>query len=719
MFEYPQYEEDGQERLSFENMWRSIEPQEVLGTDCFNPNATLTPEDNLIVLKLTAIEFTEIFSALYNGAVMTYPSRFMQILVNFLSGLHCPPILEEQECYDYPTYASFFGYSPMNPYLTPDEIPEGYETVPFEVNGENGVDLPNYEHFDIIVPTSALTLDVNWFEDIGGQLPQITVMVQGEGKALLKFLCIVGGGLVVVTVDNPPNLIDIIAGIVTGADNIIDLNQDIVSLPPETAIELIYEVDVVGTGIHTIYCVFLPILDDSLIPLRFGGGFRGATLCDFVEQPTMGIQNIRFDAASCELQVLEDGEWSQVTGWENWLDCVPSGGGGGTGSARIKVSTFNTIVSDFSTTSTTYVNAATVALMTKTYSKALVIVSNLLLQHSAGGQRAIARIVRESSAGLDNTETSVQGTTGRTVSVSDRWEDIEDGGTSYVVQLKTQTSGTASLLANAEVVVTVIEYEDAEDLFVEDIRIIDEELQKRIGGVWITVTESLKALFDAVQAAAAAAQATANGAVSVNTSQQTQINSIITVNNNQNIRLLELEVSDAAQNLQIAQINTINNTQTARLDNIDIINNYQNNLLSDLAQGGVWSWFINFRDTQGSFSVAGLDGYWVSGQGFFSENGSLNIESSNFIRQNQITHININVTVNNQTGVPNVRFRVNGSPSLAMVSNSSGGNERDGWIRVDNLPYDLPIAIEVIATNCNVALRTANFLGRGFDNPFT
>jgi len=322
MFEYPQYEENGQERLFFPNLWRDIQPQLIVGADCFVPNVNLNTTDNLIVLKLTAIEFTEIFSALRNGAEKTYPDRFLQIMVNFLKGLHCPPLMIEQECYEYPTYSAFIQYSPENPYIDPTTVPDGYLIPPFQINGENGVDDPELEHYDIIVPYGAFELLANWFELLDGLVPQIKIMVNGAGHADIRLLTMTFGGLAVITVDTPPNLVDIIIGIVTGADNIIDLNLDDVSVPPETAREIIFPVDIVGSGIHTIYIDFLPIMDDSFVPLRFGGGFRGVQLCNFVEEPEMGITAVRLNADTCALETQLNGEWTAVSGWENINDCV-------------------------------------------------------------------------------------------------------------------------------------------------------------------------------------------------------------------------------------------------------------------------------------------------------------------------------------------------------------------------------------------------------------
>lgn len=316
----PEYNEDGSEELSFANVWRETAPQEIVGADCFNPNALIYPDENLITINLTAQEFREMFSSLYVGAEITYPDRFSQIIVNFLKGIHCPPLLEAQDCFDYPTFSAFMRYLPSNPFVAPDFVPDGYLTPPFIVNSADGVPTANYLKNDIYVPLSAITFEVNWLDSISGQLPTIELHLQGSGNVAIKLLNQVQGGLVVITLDNPPDLLDIIGGIVTGADNILDLNLDIVSLPPETAIEIIYPIEIETAGDHVIYIVFLPILDDSLIPLRFGGGFRGVELCDFIGSVEVELSNIRF--TDCGLEKLINGEWLAVDGWEDWLSCI-------------------------------------------------------------------------------------------------------------------------------------------------------------------------------------------------------------------------------------------------------------------------------------------------------------------------------------------------------------------------------------------------------------
>jgi hypothetical protein len=304
-FEYPEYDGEGEEDLSFPNIWRDTPDMELTGVDCFNPTAIVNNDENLVVLRLTGQEFTQMFSALYLGAEIAYPQSFFQVIVNFLKGIHCPPLMAEQECFEYPAYASFIQYAPTNPFIEPDTIPDGYLLPPFYIQDtdDDGL-LIN----DVIVPFGAFELLAGWFDLLDGLVPQITIMVNGAGHADIRLLTMPFGGLCVITLDSPPNLIDIIVGIVTGADNIVDLNLDEVSVPPETAREIIFPMDIAGSGIHTIYIDFLPIMDDSFIPLRFGGGFRGVQLCNFIEEVVdLSVTDIRIQ--DCEIQYFKNGEW--------------------------------------------------------------------------------------------------------------------------------------------------------------------------------------------------------------------------------------------------------------------------------------------------------------------------------------------------------------------------------------------------------------------------
>lgn len=317
MFQYPQYGSQGEEELFFPNRWTDNRPQPIVGVDCFQPFAQVNNLQNRFVWECTGDEFRQVLSSLLLGSKFAYPQTYLQVVANFLRMVHCP-IEFEEECQVMPPYSANVQYAPQNPFSTPDLIPDGYLTPPFVLVTEGNIgEYPQNEIGDVAVGVGAINFDVNWFEDIAGQLPTVEIRVIGEGTVNIEFLNQVQGGLVVVTVDNPPNIADIIIGIVTGAENIIDTNMDILSLPPETAITQIYPVRTVGAGLHTIYAVWLPILDDSLIPIRFGGGFRKFELCDFEEFPDMGITDLRF-SPTLRLQKLVLGEWSDVEGADDF-----------------------------------------------------------------------------------------------------------------------------------------------------------------------------------------------------------------------------------------------------------------------------------------------------------------------------------------------------------------------------------------------------------------
>lgn len=118
---FPIIEPDGEE-LFFQNAWRSELPQTLGDTECFDFNAQPNEDENLIVMKLTGQQLTEMLSALYVGAEFAYPEKYLEVLRPLLAATSCPPIMEDQECYEYPSYASFARYTPINPYakIIPD-----------------------------------------------------------------------------------------------------------------------------------------------------------------------------------------------------------------------------------------------------------------------------------------------------------------------------------------------------------------------------------------------------------------------------------------------------------------------------------------------------------------------------------------------------------------------------------------------------------------------
>lgn len=251
------------------------------------------------------------------------------------------------ECLAYPPFASFISYSPQNPYTEPDLIPDGFEQPPFYVNGKDPAhDLPNYNKGDVILDFGSINIEPSWDLE---KTPRIELCLEGSGVVEIHFLNIVQGGAAIVSLDNPVDLGDIIAGIIGDGIDSIDLNQDIVSLPPETAEEIIIEIEIPTEGEHVVYIYFLPTVNDSLIPLAFGGGIREISLCGNLRPcgtpppppppPLEGVTELKPQfqfTPDCGLEyrlLNQDDEivqdWTAVEGWtENAALCFAVGGGG-------------------------------------------------------------------------------------------------------------------------------------------------------------------------------------------------------------------------------------------------------------------------------------------------------------------------------------------------------------------------------------------------------
>lgn len=249
------------------------------------------------------------------------------------------------ECLAYPPFANFISYFPQNPYTEPDLIPEGFEQPPFYVNGkDNAHDLPNYNKGDVIVDFGSINIEPSW--DLA-KTPRIELCIEGSGVVEIHLLNIVQGGACIISVDNPVDLGDILAGIIGDGIDSIDLNQDIVSLPPESAEEIIIEKEITTEGEHTVYIYFLPMVNDSLIPLSFGGGLREISLCGNLRPcgtppeppppPLEGVTELKPQfqfTADCGLEyrlLNQDDEivqdWTPVEGWlDNAALCFAVGG---------------------------------------------------------------------------------------------------------------------------------------------------------------------------------------------------------------------------------------------------------------------------------------------------------------------------------------------------------------------------------------------------------
>lgn len=211
---------------------------------------------------------------------------------------HNPCLAEitgEAGCSDFPMSAGFINFYPSSPYLQPTFVPDGWTGVPFVFAGSGDIAL-GYQSGDIIV--SAFP------EPDSGDLtlPSVTFNLTGTGKIEVHLIGVPNGGQAVVTIDG--NLLN---------SEVFDLNTDEITFPQETlGTAITYEHTFDTTGSHTVEVRFSPVLDDTLIPVRYGGAIRGVSLCGFDEM-TLDIRQKPDN--SCILQRTYDG----VT-WEDFAD---------------------------------------------------------------------------------------------------------------------------------------------------------------------------------------------------------------------------------------------------------------------------------------------------------------------------------------------------------------------------------------------------------------
>lgn len=252
----------------------------------------------------------------YQANEHDYPA--IEAILEFLVGIDPPagefPNITEPDCFTFPLNEVFIGYSPMNPFTQPGLVPSGWISSPFFVYDGSPSLPPQYQFGDIVVPIDGFPLSA--WDVFSGDLPQITATVQGSGQIEADFIKFPTGGIVIETINNPPDIGDIIAGIFTDQANFFELRADIISFPPEESwvskreLNIDAEVD----EITTVYWTFFPWIDESLNAFGFGGGIRSIQLCGFEGSEFLAITDVRMN--NCILEYFQNGEWTPVNGFD-------------------------------------------------------------------------------------------------------------------------------------------------------------------------------------------------------------------------------------------------------------------------------------------------------------------------------------------------------------------------------------------------------------------
>lgn len=280
---------------------------------------------NEILFKLTGEEMKWLFDSATQGAMLLYPDKAQTVLEILLRAIDYPPDFptEAGDCPNFLPSASFLSYAPQNPYNQPDFVPDGYLLPPFFVNSELVYpEFYGYQATDMFIQPAAINIDP--IDLLTANFPTVVISVIGSGQLEVDFLAVQSGSSVIVKVGSPPNILEILGdGIIETGVTVIDLFSDPVGVPIESDNVVSEEINIEATtGERTdIYLVFVPNLDDSLLPLRFGGGIRQIGLCGFETGGDMGIEDIRI-SDGCTLQYRILGEWVDASGWENINDCI-------------------------------------------------------------------------------------------------------------------------------------------------------------------------------------------------------------------------------------------------------------------------------------------------------------------------------------------------------------------------------------------------------------
>lgn len=554
-------------------------------TLCAGDFYTLSEGLNNLRLQVTSQQFTKIWSAAVAGAELLFPDDYADILFLLLQASHCP-IEDESECFEFLPSAAFVKFYPDNPYIEGDNQAGWWREAWFQwsdffslfpdfaadwLAGAVG-GFVGYQNTDVLCNIASLAYPT-WqaFFNAGGVFPKIEIKFSGKGQVNISMLSFPLGGKAIISLDDEPNIVDILTGGILDPDMfMIELDRDIVSFPPQEYPLLVIPVDVAELGNHTIYINFIPVVNDETTFLKFGGGIRSVEFCGFAEETEVGIEQVIWDG--CALKVVQGGITTQVVTAAEIQACmdIPEGGGGGAGSS-VKVTVLNPAETSAQSGSSTGFNG-TYRNVNHNFTK-----SKALIQYKFGGTQANAGEtstfrINGNQAGLtlmEHNEDIVVGQNPKECVLHWHIEGISAGLRSIYIQGKTTAGGNYGIASATGTTVFILEWDNADDLFIQDVRYLDGVLQKQLGGVWFDVVD-IEALLAPIQSLAASANTAAanaltvaNNAASVNAAQQTTIN-----NHEARLDTLEDTVSDLVT-IDIPQINLTIADHETRIDALE------------------------------------------------------------------------------------------------------------------------------------------------------
>lgn len=176
-----------------------------------------------------------------------------------MSSEGCPE--DHSDCIGWGNMSRVIEYFPNHP--NDQTTPPGYLFPPWYIAPD----------FNVVgAPTGAVVTDITRFPynplTPAESLPRFRIFFSGKGTVELHLVSIYAGGNALIQVDGD-----------LGQIEIIDLNQDLIAAPPETEdiviIERTFEMD----GDHFIDVTMVPVLQNEIPPVLFGGGISKIVFC--------------------------------------------------------------------------------------------------------------------------------------------------------------------------------------------------------------------------------------------------------------------------------------------------------------------------------------------------------------------------------------------------------------------------------------------------------
>ena len=178
------------------------------------------------------------------------------------------PVSGQSECYTFQPSAPFIDYLPYDPYIGGTDYGAGYSSPPF-VTGDNVPPylLPFfYLSTDIITSFGSIPIP-SIFQLPNFTFPTIKITVIGSGEVEVKLLKAPLGGYVIEKVGpNPPNVLDVLLDIIAPDIKIINLNLDVISVPPELGKIVNREVDIIAKFEHPNILAVFGLHDEAGVP---------------------------------------------------------------------------------------------------------------------------------------------------------------------------------------------------------------------------------------------------------------------------------------------------------------------------------------------------------------------------------------------------------------------------------------------------------------------